>query len=105
MDSDRACGRRYRLVLRGELGEPFSFLFEGMKMDRVAGSTVLTGRVIDQAHLHGLIQRTQELGLELISLQPADEGPDEPDETGRPRADRAEGRGAAERGGSPDDTA
>ena len=105
MDSDRACGRRYRLVLRGELGEPFSFLFEGMKMDRVAGSTVLTGRVIDQAHLHGLIQRTQELGLELISLQPADEGPDEPDETGCPRADRAESRGAPEREGSPDDTA
>ena len=102
MDSDRADGRRYRLVLRGELGEPFSFLFEGMQMDRDAGTTVLTGRVIDQAHLHGLIQRTQELGLELISLQPADEGPDE---TERPRADRAESRGAAERGGSPDDTA
>ena len=104
MDSDRARGRGYRLVLRGELGEPFGFLFEGMQMDRVAGTTVLTGRVIDQAHLHGLIQRTQELGLELISLQPADERP-KPDETERPRADRAESRGAAERGGSPDDTA
>ena len=94
MDSDRAQGRRYRLVLRGELGEPFGFLFEGMQMDRVAGTTVLTGRVIDQAHLHGLIQRTQELGLELISIGPMDE---EPDETERPRADRAESRGAAER--------
>jgi hypothetical protein len=52
-----------------------------MQMDRVAGTTVLTGRVIDQAHLHGLIQRTQELGLELISIGPAGEGPDE---TGRP---------------------
>ena len=81
MDSDRAPGRRYRLVLRGELGEPFGFLFEGMRMDRVAGTTVLTGRVIDQAHLHGLLQQTQELGLELISLQPADESSDE---TGRP---------------------
>jgi len=77
MDSDRAHGRRYRLVLRGELGEPFGFLFEGMQMDRAAGATVLTGRVIDQAHLHGIIQRTQELGLELISLQPVDEEPDE----------------------------
>ncbi len=71
MDSERAQGRRYRLVLRGELGEPFGFLFQGMQMDRAAGTTVLTGRVIDQAHLHGLIQRTQELGLELISNQPA----------------------------------
>jgi hypothetical protein len=78
MDSDRAQGRPYRLVLRGELGEPFGFLFEGMQMDRVGGTTVLSGRVIDQAHLHGLIQRTQELGLELISIQQADEGPDDP---------------------------
>ena len=77
MDSYRAHGRRYQLAFRGELGEPFGFLFEGMKMDRVAGTTVLTGRVIDQVHLHGLIQRTQELGLELISLQPADEESDE----------------------------
>ena len=77
MNSDRARGRRYRLVLRGELGEPFGFLFEGMQMDQVMGTTVLTGRVIDQAHLHGLIQRIQELGLELISIEPAGEGSDE----------------------------
>ena len=74
MDSDRARGRRYRLVLRGELGEPFGFLFEGMQMDRLAGTTVLTGTVIDQAHLHGLLERVQELGLELVSIGPADEG-------------------------------
>jgi hypothetical protein len=77
MDGEQARGRRYRLVIRGELGEPFGFLFEGMTMDRVAGTTVLTGSVIDQAHLHGLIQRTQDLGLELISVQPAEEGSDE----------------------------
>jgi hypothetical protein len=74
MNSNQIRGRRYRLVLCGELGEPFGFLFQGMKMDRGAGTMVLTGRVIDQAHLHGLIQRTQELGLELISIEPADEG-------------------------------
>jgi hypothetical protein len=76
MYSDRAQGRRYRLVLRGELGEPFGFLFEGMQMDRLAGTTVLTGTVIDQAHLHGLLERVQELGLELVSIGPADEGTD-----------------------------
>jgi hypothetical protein len=72
MDSDRARGRKYRLVVRGELGEPFGFLFEGMQMDRVAGTTVLTGTVIDQTHLHGLLQRIQELGLELVSIDPVD---------------------------------
>ena len=74
MDGNRAQGRRYRLVLRGELGEPFGFLFEGMQMERLAGTTVLTGTVIDQAHLHGLLERVQELGLELISIGPADQG-------------------------------
>jgi hypothetical protein len=78
MDSGRARGRRYRLVLRGELGEPFAFLFEGMRMERLAGTTVLTGGVIDQAHLVGLIQRTQELGLELVPIGPADEGAHDP---------------------------
>ncbi len=73
MDSDRARGRRYRLVVRGELGEPFAFLFEGMQIERRAGTTVLTGCVTDQVHLHGLIQRTQELGLDLLSVGPADE--------------------------------
>jgi len=77
MDSDRARGRRYRLVLRGELGEPFGFLFEGMQMDRVAGTTVLTGTVIDQTHLHGLLERVWELGLEVVSIGPTDEGADD----------------------------
>ena len=76
MDSERTSGKKYRLVLRGELGEPFEFLFEGMTMERVAGNTVLTGQVIDQAHLHGLIQKTQDLGFELISIEPADNGSD-----------------------------
>jgi hypothetical protein len=76
MSSDRAPDKKYRLVLRGELGEPFEFLFEGMTMERVAGNTVLTGTVIDQAHLHGLIQKTQDLGFELISIEPANDGPD-----------------------------
>ncbi len=72
MGSDRARGRRYRLVVRGELGEPFGFLFEGMRMDQVSGTTVLTGDVIDQAHLHGILERIRELGLELVSVEPAD---------------------------------
>ncbi len=71
MDSDRARSRRYRLVLRGELGGQFGFLFVGLTMDLVAGNTVLTGTVIDQAHLHGLLQQIQELGFELISIEPA----------------------------------
>jgi hypothetical protein len=60
--------QRYELVLGGEIGDRFGLLFEGMRLERVAGRTVLTGGVLDQAHLHGLIERVQELGLELISV-------------------------------------
>ena len=75
MDSNWARSRRYRLVLRGELGDSFGFLFEGMQLRRLAGMTVLTGQVTDQAHLLGLIQQIQELGVELVSVNP-DQGTD-----------------------------
>ena len=70
MDSNWPQGRRYRLVLRGELGDSFGFLFEGMQLQRLAGMTMLTGQVADQAHLLGLIERVQELGVELVSVNP-----------------------------------
>ena len=75
MDSNWTPGRRYRLVLRGELGDSFGFLFEGMRLQRLAGTTVLTGQVTDQAHLLGLIEQIQELGVELVSVNP-DQGTD-----------------------------
>ncbi len=73
MDSNGVHGRRYRLVLRGELGDAFGFLFAGMHLQRAAGMTVLTGQVTDQAHLAGLIEQIQELGVELVSVNPDQE--------------------------------
>jgi hypothetical protein len=72
MNSDQIRQLRYRLVLRGELDEKFGFLFEGMQMVRLAGTTVLTGPVTDQAHLLGLIERILELGIELLSFETVD---------------------------------
>jgi hypothetical protein len=43
-----------------------------MRLERIQGNTVLTGAVLDQAHLHGVIERMQELGIELVSLNPLD---------------------------------
>ena len=64
----------YRIVVRGELGDRFAPLLGGMSLERVAGTTVITGDVIDQAHLHGLIQQIEELGLELVSVTQASAG-------------------------------
>jgi hypothetical protein len=66
----KAGGSVYEIVIRGEIGDRFALLFEGMRLERAAGRTVITGPVLDQAHLLGLIERVQELGLELISVNP-----------------------------------
>ena len=59
----------YRLVVRGELDARFAYLFDGLQMKRVAGTTVLCGGVRDDAELYGFIERLAELGLELVSVQ------------------------------------
>jgi hypothetical protein len=64
----------YRLVVRGELDARFACLFEGMEMDRADGTTVILGYVVDQAQLHGYIERIEELGLELLSVQQSPDG-------------------------------
>jgi hypothetical protein len=62
--------RSYELVVRGEIGDRFAPLFDGLRLERVSGTTVVSGVVRDQAHLHALLERVQELGLELVSLNP-----------------------------------
>ena len=62
-------GAAYRIVVRGELDSRYSYLFNGMQMEQLEGTTVLTGRVIDQAQLHGYIDRLEELGLELLTVE------------------------------------
>jgi hypothetical protein len=65
----------YRIVIRGELDERFAYLFNGLRMERLGGTTVLEGGVVDQAQLHGFIERIEELGLELVTVeQTAPEG-------------------------------
>ena len=70
--TDQGRGSDYEFVLRGEIGDRFGLVFDGMHLERVRGDTVLTGPVLDQAHLHGVIERIQELGVELVSVNPVD---------------------------------
>jgi hypothetical protein len=77
----------YRIVVRSELSDSYAVAFEGMEMDTKSGETVLTGTVIDQPHLYGILDRINGLGLELLSVQalPDDaqwstEGKQEPEE-------------------------
>jgi hypothetical protein len=69
MDSGTAKGATYRIVVRGELDSRFACLFNDMQMTQVDGTTTLTGQVIDQAQLHGYLERFEELGLELLAVE------------------------------------
>ena len=47
--------------------------FEGMRVEPGSGQTVLTGDIVDQAHLHGVLERLSDFGIELVSVTPAGE--------------------------------
>ena len=59
----------YRMVVGGELSDRYAVAFEGMQMQTKDGRTILTGEVIDDSHLHGILDRTGDLGLKLLSVQ------------------------------------
>ena len=65
----KGTGTVYRIVVRSELGERYALAFEGMEMETKDGETILTGEIIDQPHLHGILDRINGLGLELLSVQ------------------------------------
>jgi hypothetical protein len=68
--SDATTATVYRIVIRGELSARYVPAFEGMTLATGDGQTAITGPVKDQAHLHGLLNRIGDLGLELISINP-----------------------------------
>jgi hypothetical protein len=61
--------REYRLVVDGELSDQLGLAFTGMTLTRDHGTTVLVGRVRDQAELQGVLRRVSDLGLTLLSAE------------------------------------
>ncbi|TVR68885.1 MAG: hypothetical protein EA415_15520 [Sphaerobacteraceae bacterium] len=62
----------YQIRIKGHLGAEWSGWFTGMKITpEDNGETLVTGPVLDQAALHGLIRKVRDLGLPLISVIPA----------------------------------
>jgi hypothetical protein len=60
---------RYEIRLAAQLDAGWDSWFEGFTLRQGAeGSTVLTGAVIDQAALHGVLRRVGDLGVVLLSI-------------------------------------
>lgn len=84
MGADRAdAGQRFEIRVRGHLAHRWAAWFEPMTLcHEPGGTTVLRGPVVDQAALHGLLGRLQDLAVPLVSVVPTSQAPAGPPVTG-----------------------
>ena len=71
LDPQTNSGERliYQIRIKGHLGDEWVDWFEGLTITlEDNGETLLTGPVIDQAALHGLLKKVRDLGMPLISV-------------------------------------
>ena len=59
----------YQIRIKGHLGREWTDWFEGLTITlEDDGETLLTGALIDQAALHGLLRKVRDLGMPLVSV-------------------------------------
>ena len=65
----------YQIRLRGHLDDQWTDWFGGLTITlEENGDTLLTGPVIDQAALFGLLKKVRDLGLPLVSIDCVEPG-------------------------------
>jgi len=65
--------RPYEIRIKGHLDDKWAGWFEGLSITREDnGDTRITGPVVDQAALHGLLRKVRDLGLPLLSVMQVD---------------------------------
>jgi hypothetical protein len=61
---------QYEIRVRGILDRHWSGWFDGLQVSSDApGQTLITGPIVDQAALHGLLAKVRDLGLPLLSVR------------------------------------
>ncbi|CAL9288501.1 hypothetical protein ABZ568_16230 [Streptomyces olindensis] len=60
---------RYEIRVDGQMSETLAKVFPELDHVLMAGQTVLFGRVIDEAHLFGLLSRFRALGLRVVEMR------------------------------------
>jgi hypothetical protein len=59
----------YQIRVKGYLGDQWAAWFDGLTLSlEDNGDTLVTGPVLDQAALHGLLRKVRDLGMPLISV-------------------------------------
>ena len=59
----------YQIRIRGHLSRQWTDWFEGLTITlEEDGNTLLSGPVVDQAALHGVLKKVRDLGMPLLSV-------------------------------------
>ena len=65
----------YQIRIKGQLDSQWTDWFEGLTITlEDNGDTLMTGPVVDQAALHGLLKKVRDLGMPLVSVSPVEPG-------------------------------
>jgi hypothetical protein len=65
----------YRITIKGHLDREWSDWFDGMTITLVEnGESILTGPLVDQSALHGVLSKIRDVGLPLLELTRIEEG-------------------------------
>ena len=73
----------YQIRVKGHLGHHWSNWFGGLTITlEDNGETLLTGPVVDQDALHGLLKKVRDVGLPLVSVSPVTPGQAEAADSG-----------------------
>ncbi len=67
--SDRSPFQRYEVRVSGHLGSRWAAWFDGFALAvQKDGTTVISGPMVDQTALHGLLAKLRDLGIPLVSV-------------------------------------
>ena len=70
----------YEIRMKGHLDESWSEWFEGLTITNLeSGEAILSGEIVDQAALHGVLSKVRDLNLPLIAVSGV--GPERQDPT------------------------
>jgi len=65
----------YEIKVEGQLGRQWADWFGGLTVTLAEnGDTLITGPIIDQAALYGLLKKVRDLGMSLVSVKRVESG-------------------------------
>ena len=69
----------YEILVKGHLDGRWSEWFDGLTITNVEnGDAVLSGEIVDQSALHGVLNKVRDLGLPLMAVSRIKSAPEDP---------------------------